>query len=58
MAAVIATIKGKVLIQMEGMEPVEVGTVEIPIHVSTKHEPAKRGRELSTAHVEIQSFTD
>lgn len=58
MAAIVSTIKGKVLIQVEGSEPVEVGTVEIPIHVSTKHQPAKRGREVGTAHVEIQAFTD
>jgi hypothetical protein len=58
MAAIIATIKGKVLIQIEGSEPVEVGEVEIPIHVSTKHESAKRGREIASPHVEIQTFSD
>ncbi|WP_165875390.1 hypothetical protein [Microbacterium sp. PI-1] len=58
MAAIISTIKGKVLIQVGDSEPVEVGTVEIPIHVSTKHESAKRGYEVGTAHVEIQAFTD
>lgn len=58
MAAIVATIKGKVLIQIEGSEPVEVGEVEIPIHVSTKHEPAKRGRGLGTAHAQVQAFTD
>lgn len=51
MAAVIATIKGKVLIQIPGSEPVEVGEVEIPIHVSTSTIPKTRGREIATAHV-------
>ncbi len=35
MAAILATIKGKVLIQLEDREPVEVGTVDIPIHASS-----------------------
>ncbi|MFF2631971.1 hypothetical protein ACFVR6_03720 [Microbacterium sp. NPDC058021] len=32
MAAILTTLTGKVLIQVEGMDPVEVGTIEIPIH--------------------------
>lgn len=42
MAALIATIKGKVLIQLPGSEPVEVGEVEIPIHASTSAMPKTR----------------
>jgi hypothetical protein len=36
MAAIAATLTGKVLIQIGEGEPVEVGTVEIPIHVDTR----------------------
>jgi hypothetical protein len=53
MAAIITTIKGKVLIQIPGSEPVEVGEVEIPIHASTSSLPKTRGREVGTAHVAI-----
>lgn len=53
MAAVIATITGKVLIQIAGSEPVEVGTVEIPIHVGTERPKVMRGREVGTATVHV-----
>lgn len=49
MAAIIATIKGKVLIQLPGSEPVEVGEVEIPIHASTSAMPKTRGGEVTIA---------
>lgn len=49
MAAIIATIKGKVLIQLPGSEPVEVGELEFPIHASTSAMPKTRGRELTIA---------
>lgn len=39
----IASIKGKVLIQLEGSEPVEVGEVKIPVTTYTE----RRGRELA-----------
>lgn len=54
MAALIASIKGRVLIQVADMEPVEVGTIEIPIHVGTQPENKKRGIEISTAHVQVE----
>lgn len=53
MAAIITTIKGKVLIQLPGSEPVEVGEIEIPIHASTSAMPKTRGREIATAQVTV-----
>lgn len=55
MAAIIATINGKVLIQLPGSEPVEVGEVEIPIYGGTTPTPKTRGREIATAHVELKA---
>ena len=55
MAAIVSTIKGKVLIQVEGSEPVEVGEVEIPIHASTSAMPKTRGRTVvatATVHAD------
>lgn len=43
MAAIAATITGVVLIKVGDAEPVEVGVVEIPIHVSTSPAVAYRG---------------
>ena len=40
--AKLTSITGKVLLQIGDMEPVEVGTVEIPINASIVPEPAKR----------------
>lgn len=57
MAAVIATLKGKVLLQFGDAEPVEVGTVEIPIHAGTEHPKHTRGRELSSTEVTITTHT-
>ncbi|OIU88648.1 hypothetical protein [Microbacterium sp. AR7-10] len=48
MAANVATITGKVLIQIADGEPVEVGTVEIPIYVGTERPKATRGRGIGT----------
>lgn len=44
MAATVATLHGKVLIQIGDGEPVEVGTVDIPIRVGTVPEPALRAQ--------------
>lgn len=50
MAAIAATITGKVLIQIEGSEPVEVGTIEIPVHAG----PVETlGREIAQTTVSI-----
>lgn len=45
----IASIKGKVLIQLEGSEPVEVGEVEIPIYASTERPKHTRGEQIRQA---------
>lgn len=52
MAALIASIAGKVLIQVAGMDPVEVGTIEIPIHAGA---PERIGKEIAQAFVSIGS---
>lgn len=46
----VASIKGKVLIQIEGSEPVEVGEVEIPIYASTERPKHTRGRDIIEAN--------
>lgn len=46
----IASIKGKVLIQIEGSEPVEVGEVEIPIYASTERPKHTRGEQIRQAN--------
>ncbi len=38
--ATLATIKGRVLVQIGENEPIEVGTIEIPINIVT--EPTKK----------------
>lgn len=43
MAAIAATITGVVLIKVGDAEPVEVGTVKIPIHASTSPAVTYRG---------------
>lgn len=53
MATNVATITGKVLIQIADGEPVEVGTVEIPIYAGTGRPKATRGREVGTALVQL-----
>lgn len=52
-ATITATITGKVLIQLPDGEPVEVGTVEIPIYAGTERPKATRGREVGNATVRI-----
>jgi len=42
MAAIAATLTGRILIQIGDSDPVEVGTVDIPIHVSTAPTPVTR----------------
>lgn len=53
MAAVIATLKGKVLLQFGDAEPVEVGRVEIPIHAGTRPQSTTRG-----VGIDAQALTD
>lgn len=43
MAVLATTLTGTVLIKIGDDEPVEVGTVEIPIHVDTRPTVAHRG---------------
>lgn len=43
--AAVAKMTGRVLVQFGDDEPVEVGTVEIPINVSTVPSPTKRERD-------------
>ncbi|MGK9222057.1 MULTISPECIES: hypothetical protein [unclassified Microbacterium] len=38
----VATLTAKVMIQVADGDPVEVGTIDIPIHFGTTHAPAKR----------------
>ncbi|MGQ7313385.1 hypothetical protein ACUOFU_16890 [Microbacterium arabinogalactanolyticum] len=45
----VASIRGKVLIQLEGSDPVEVGEVEIPIYASTERPKYTRGRNTFDA---------
>lgn len=52
-APMVASIKGKVLIQLEGSEPVEVGEVEIPIYASTERPKHTRGQEAAPPVVTI-----
>jgi len=54
MAAIAATLTGRVLVQFGDADPVEVGTIEVPIHVDTRPLTTHRGRELSSARVTIQ----
>lgn len=35
MAALVASLKGKVLVKIGDNEPVEIGTIDIPINLST-----------------------
>lgn len=44
---IVASIKGKVLIQIEGAQPVEVGEVEIPIYASTERPKHTRSRGMA-----------
>lgn len=39
MAAILGTIKGKVLVQIADGEPIEVGTIEIPIELAEPKRP-------------------
>lgn len=55
MAAIIATLKGKVLIQIAGGEPVEVGTVEIPIHTGTAAAKPEVGSATMTQPTQMHS---
>lgn len=48
MSAIVGTLTGKVLIQIADGEPVEVGTVDIPIHVSTTINKATRDAQAVT----------
>lgn len=47
---ILTTIKGKVLIQVEGMDPVEVGTIDIPIHAGKAE---KIGEQTAQATVKV-----
>lgn len=49
MAAILATIKGRVLIQIEGGEPVEVGTLEIPIAAGSPYVHADTAEEVQVS---------
>lgn len=46
MSTTVATITGKVLIQIADGEPIEVGTLEIPIYAGTERPKVTRGREI------------
>lgn len=49
--AQLATIKGRVLVQISDGEPIEVGTIEIPIHDGA---PIKSDR--ATAKVDVEMY--
>lgn len=53
-APMIASIKGKVLIQIEGSDPVEVGEVEIPVTVCAE----RRGQEITDAVASLVTKPD
>lgn len=42
MAAILATLTSRVLLQIGDNEPVEVGTIDIPIHATISHEEPAR----------------
>lgn len=48
MAAIAAHLTGRVLVQFGDGEPVEIGTIEVPIHVSTSHLVSTREAEPHT----------
>ena len=51
MSAIVGTLTGKVLIQIADGEPVEVGTVDIPIHVSTTINKPTRDTRAETGQI-------
>lgn len=52
--ASMAKATGRVLVQLGEDEPVEVGTIEIPIHASAVPTPARRERDEMTVTPTIQ----